>query len=123
MNVFDILREKLNEHREDFMFDIYKEFENDSDNLRANGIIDNYDEIFNIVNQVEKEYQQYIENYTGKGTFTAREIRLRELEAIEKQIAMKPCNKDGLYHCPKCKMPIFASTNYCSDCGKKLKWD
>lgn len=49
------------------------------------------------------------------------------IDALLKQIAKKPYIEENvdafrLYHCPNCKMPIFAGTNHCSDCGQKLDW-
>jgi len=58
----------------------------------------------------------------------AEEIINMSIDALGKQIAKKPYIEENagfkLYHCPGCEMPIFAGTEYCSDCGQKLlrKW-
>lgn len=48
------------------------------------------------------------------------------IKALEKQIPKKPYIEEDaefkMYHCPRCEMPIFAGTEYCSDCGQKLLW-
>ena len=43
--------ERLEEYRDDFMDDIYEELREDTDNLRANRIIDRFDEAIEIVKE------------------------------------------------------------------------
>ena len=66
--------------------------------------------------KVLEEVQQY------RALGTVEELK----EAKEKQVAKKPYVEESagfkLYHCPGCAMPIFAGTEYCSDCGQKLLW-
>lgn len=41
--------EQLEDYRSDFMYDVYEIFRDEPDNIKANHIIDMYDEIFEIV--------------------------------------------------------------------------
>ena len=51
---------------------------------------------------------------------------IRNAKAVEKQVPKRAYvgteEQFRLWHCPACKMPIHAGTNYCSDCGQKLEW-
>lgn len=71
-------------------------------------------EALDIATKALEEVQQY------RALGTVEELK----EAKEKQVAKKPYVEESagfkLYHCPRCEMPIFAGTEYCSDCGQKL---
>lgn len=43
--------ERLEEHRDDFMNDVYEELREDADNCRANRIIDRFDEVTEILKE------------------------------------------------------------------------
>lgn len=43
------------------------------------------------------------------------------MQALEKQIPIKPVESFPFYHCPKCKRSVF-NTKYCPDCGQALDW-
>ena len=43
--------EKMEEYRNDFMYDVYEELRDDSDNLRANRIIERFDNTLEIVKE------------------------------------------------------------------------
>ena len=46
------IMERLEAHRDDFLDDVYAELDSDPDNCRANRIIEQYDEVFQIVKEV-----------------------------------------------------------------------
>lgn len=48
--------EGLEDYRFNFVEQIYDEFTDEPDNTRANSIIDSFDEIFNIINEVGKRH-------------------------------------------------------------------
>ena len=47
------------------------------------------------------------------------------INALEKQDAIEPIRpKDsGMMFCGKCKYPVGKHNNYCSQCGRKVKWN
>lgn len=50
------------------------------------------------------------------------------IEALEKQNAIEPISPlsptwSGIYFCGKCKYFVGKHENYCSQCGKKVKWN
>lgn len=55
------------------------------------------------------------------------------IEALEKQVAVEPVSLrspawsspwcSGMYFCGKCKYPVRKHDNYCSQCGRKVKWN
>lgn len=49
---FDLIVERLEEYRDDFMENVYRELESDSDNNRANRIIYGFDEATEMVKEV-----------------------------------------------------------------------
>ena len=61
---FDVEKvvEQIEEYRDDFMDDIYEELQDDSDNCRANRIIDRFDEAMGIVRNGGGRWK--IEDYT-----------------------------------------------------------
>ena len=65
-------------------------------------------------------FLEELQHYRAIGTVDACK------EAVEKQVPKRTYRgtkeQFALWHCPICKMPIFAGTEYCSDCGQKLKW-
>lgn len=130
MDIFGRLREKMIEQKA-----VWSE-EQCKDRVSAQKHINTWNVALAIVNLVEKEYYEEIDEYTGKGTFTAREVRLRELDAIQKQIPYKPeVYEDKYYGCkcgevllekweeyPKKLMSKSWGLPYCLGCGQKLDW-
>lgn len=50
------------------------------------------------------------------------------IEALEKQDATKPISSlipgwSSMHFCGKCKYPVGKHYNYCSQCGRKVKWN
>lgn len=50
------------------------------------------------------------------------------INALEKQDATEPVNPlspawSDMYFCGKCKYPVGKHNNYCSQCGRKVKWN
>lgn len=50
------------------------------------------------------------------------------IEALKKQDATEPVNPlspawSSMYFCGKCKYPVGKHNNYCSQCGRKVKWN
>lgn len=47
------------------------------------------------------------------------------LEALKKQLPVKPFIGERDYYCPICKTrrSIIQKHNYCHDCGQRLKWE
>ncbi|MGN0348216.1 MAG: hypothetical protein ACI4DR_01635 [Roseburia sp.] len=54
--VFEKIIESLEEYRNGFMENVYEELKDDSDNIRANNIIDGFDTAIEIVKQAVAEY-------------------------------------------------------------------
>ena len=130
MDVFNRLREMYNQQKE-----LWSE-EQCKDRVTAQKHINTWNMAIAIVGVVEREYYEAADEYTGKGTFTAREIRLRELDAIHKQIPHKPEEYEDRYYACKCGnillpkwekyptklMPKSEGLPYCMACGQKLDW-
>lgn len=47
------------------------------------------------------------------------------INALEKQDAIDPIRPkgSGMTFCGKCKYPVGKHYNYCSQCGRKVKWN
>ena len=47
------------------------------------------------------------------------------IESLEKQDAAEPISPSGssMHFCGKCKFPVGKNNNYCSQCGRKVKWN
>ena len=49
---------------------------------------------------------------------------LKEQEAITPILVREGQNKYyNYYHCPICDEDLYYEQNYCSECGKAIKWD
>ena len=82
--------------------------------------------LLDVPDEIAFKYSSVITDEQRKALADIREVETMSIKALEKQIAKKPYIEESagfkLYHCPGCEMPIFAGTEYCSDCGQKLLW-
>lgn len=77
----------------------------------------------------EKKVREAIEtiksNYPTSGYYMLCEALDTAIEALEKQLPMKP-NATGYnlihYKCPKCKTIVPIQADYCKVCGQRLDW-
>ena len=56
-----------------------------------------------------------------------QEIAQSALAILKEQEAVEPVNPlspawGNIYFCGKCGYPVGKHNNYCSECGKKVKW-
>jgi hypothetical protein len=46
------------------------------------------------------------------------------LELLKEQEAVEPIERNGFYYCGACRYALMTNhQKYCSDCGKKVKWE
>lgn len=61
----------------------------------------------------------------GRGCCNSlRGLHMDALTLLKEQKAVEPIEREGFYYCGKCKYAFTVHRQkYCSDCGRKVKWE